>query len=129
MSKSSKKRESFVIEEVVAELERKDDDVHKWVKQREAMIVAIDGDIQTCLVKLMSKYARLVDSKKNRSGGDPWVIALAQARGWTVVTAEKPSGNLAKPKIPDVCKDLSIPCIEVVDFFRKQGWRRQQANM
>ncbi|MFZ3332407.1 MAG: DUF4411 family protein [Candidatus Acidiferrales bacterium] len=71
MSESSKKRESFVIEEVVAELERKDDDVHKWVKQREAMIVAIEGDIQTCLVKLMSKYARLVDSKRNRSGGDP----------------------------------------------------------
>lgn len=123
MEDATKKGEIFVIEEVVAELERKDDDVHKWVKQREGMIVMIDLEVQSCLVKLMSKYPRLVDSKKNRSGCDPWVIALAQARGWTVVTAEKPSGNLAKPKIPDVCKDLSIPCIEVVEFFRKQGWK------
>lgn len=123
MSEASKNQEIFVIDEVVAELERKDDDVHKWVKQREAMIVAIDEQIQSCLAKLMSKYPRLVDSKKNRSGGDPWVIALAQARSWTVVTAEKPSGNLTKPKIPDVCKDLSIPCIEVVEFFRRQGWK------
>jgi hypothetical protein len=64
-----------------------------------------------------------VDSKKNRSVGDPWVIALAQARGLTVVTGEKATGSLLKPKIPDVCKDLGVSCIEIVDFFRKQGWR------
>lgn len=123
MDASAKKGEIFVIEEVVLELERKDDDIYKWVKERSAMVVPIDQEVQHHLAEIMSKYGRLVDTRKNRSGCDPWVIALARARGLTVVTGEKATGNLAKPKIPDVCKDLDVPCVEIIDFFRKQGWR------
>lgn len=113
----------FAIDEVVRELERKEDDIHKWVKQRPSMIVPIDAEIQRPVTEIMAKYNRLVDTKKNRSGCDPWVIALARIRGFTVVTGEKASGNLLKPKIPDVCKDLQIPCLVIIDFFREQGWR------
>ncbi|HXM94210.1 MAG TPA: DUF4411 family protein [Candidatus Dormibacteraeota bacterium] len=113
----------FVIDEVVVELKRKDDGIHKWVGDRDSMIVSIDDDVQTKLVQIMATFPRLVDTKKNRSGCDPWVIALAQARGFSVVTAEKASGSLAKPKIPDICSELAVPCLDVVEFFRKQGWR------
>jgi hypothetical protein len=113
----------FVIDEVVKELERKDDGIHQWVKKRPSMIVAIDADIQHCLSEIMTNYSRLVDSKKNRSVGDPWVVALARSRSWTVVTAERPSGKLDKPKIPDVCTDLKIPCLSVIEFFREQKWK------
>jgi hypothetical protein len=123
MDISAKNGDVFVSEEVLRELERKDDGIHNWIKERENIIVAIDSEIQACVVRIMSRYGRLVDSKKNRSVGDPWVIALAQARGMTVVTGEKATGTVLKPKIPDVCKDLGVPCIEIVDFFRKQGWR------
>lgn len=122
MDVSARNGEIFVIDEVVRELERKDDDIHKWVKQREVMIVPIDVKVQKHLAEIMTKYGRLVDTKKNRSGCDPWVIALARARGLIVVTGEKATGNLKKPKIPDVCNDLGVPCVEIIDFFRKQGW-------
>jgi len=112
----------FVIEEVLRELEKKDDGIHTWIKKREAMVVPLDAEVQRYLVQIMAKYVRLVDSKKNRSVGDPWVIALAQARGLTVVTGEKMTGNLLKPKIPDVCKDLGISCVGIVEFFRLQRW-------
>jgi hypothetical protein len=46
-------------------------------------------------------------------------MVLAGAKALAVVTAEKASGNPAKPKIPDVCGHRRIPCIEIVDFFRK----------
>ncbi len=123
MNVSARRGEIVIIDEVFQELNKKDDGASRWVKDRGEMIVPIDAEIQDHLVHIMSKYSRLVDSKKNRSVGDPWVIALARSRGLTVVTAEKPTGTLAKPKIPDVCKDLGIDCIEVVDFFREQGWR------
>jgi hypothetical protein len=123
MDDSAKSGEIVIVEEVFRELGKKDDTAFKWVKAREAMIAPIDGEIQKHLTEIMSKYHRLVDSRKNRSGGDPWVIALARTRGLTVVTAEKGTGNLAKPKIPDVCNDLGITCIEVVEFFRRQKWR------
>jgi len=87
------------------------------------MVVPIDMDIQRHVTEIMAKYTRLVDTKKNRSGCDPWVIALARTRGPTVVTGEKASGSLLKSKIPDVCRDLQIPCLEIVDFFREQKWR------
>jgi hypothetical protein len=115
--------EIFVIDEVVRELERKDDGIFKWVKNRENMIVPIDDGVQQRVKEIMSKHGRLVDSRKNRSGCDPWVIALAQERGLTVVTAEKPTRSLARPKIPDVCQDLGVSCIEIIDLFRVQGWR------
>ena len=123
MDASASNGDIFVIEEVLRELEKKDDGIHQWIKEREAMVVPIDAEVQGYVVEIMSKYSRLVDSKKNRSVGDPWVIALAQARRLTVVTGEKATGSLLKPKIPDVCKDLGLPCIEIVDFFRKLGWR------
>lgn len=113
----------FVVDEVVLELGRKDDGIHAWVKSRPSAIVPIDADIQKHLAHIMAHYPRLVDSKKNRSGCDPWVIALARARRLTVVTGEKASGTLVKPKIPDVCKDLGILCLGVVELFREQGWR------
>jgi hypothetical protein len=55
--------------------------------------------------------------------GNPWVIALAQTRQLTEVTGETGSGKIDKPKIPDVCKALNLPCIGIVDFFKKQGLR------
>lgn len=122
MDAAARNGDIFVVDEVRRELERKDDGACKWVKGHEGMIVAIDDEIQRHVLEIMSKYSRLVDSRKNRSIGDPWVIALARVRGLTVVTAEKASGNLAKPKIPDVCRDLGVASGSVIDFFRLQGW-------
>lgn len=123
MDAAARKGEILVIDEVVLELKRKDDGLHSWVEAREGMTVPIDEEVQHRLSEIMGKYPRLVDTRKNRSGCDPWVIALARVRALTVVTGEKSTGSLVRPKIPDVCKDLNIPCIEIVDFFRKQGWR------
>lgn len=123
MELAAKNGEILVIDEVVLELKRKDDGIYTWIEVQEAMVVPIDKEVQQHLSDVMGKYPRLVDTRKNRSGCDPWVIALAQARSLTVVTGEKSTGSLVRPKIPDVCKDLGIPCISVIDFFRKQGWR------
>ena len=64
---SSKRGEIFIIDEVLRELERKDDGIHAWIKHREEMIVSIDQVIQANVVHIMSHYGRLVDSRKNRS--------------------------------------------------------------
>jgi hypothetical protein len=113
----------LAIDEVARELERKDDGLFEWVKGHEAMVINIDAPIQTRLTQIMAKYGRLVDTRRNRSGCDPWVIALAQERRLTVVTAEKRTGSLTRPKIPDVCEDLGINCIDLIGLFRQLGWK------
>ncbi len=70
----------------------------------------------------MTRYPRLVDGKKGRSVGDPFVIALARAKGFTVITGENATGKISVPKIPDVCVDLRIPWLRILDFFREQKW-------
>jgi hypothetical protein len=107
----------YVVDEVAIELKRKDDGAFQWIDARESIIVPIDEDIQRIVTEIMRKYPKLVDTRKRKSGCDPWVIALAHARTLTVVTAERATGSLDRPKIPDVCGDMGIASIEVIEFL------------
>jgi hypothetical protein len=113
----------LAIDEVYRELEKKDDIAFQWLKARRAMIVDLDTTIQLRVTTILAAHPRLVDTRRNRSSGDPFVIALAQARGLSVVTGERPSGVLAKPNIPDVCVAMGIPWMNVLSMFRREGWK------
>ena len=110
-------------EEVLVELEKKDDEVHGWAKQRPTMFVPLDGQVQQLVRNILRDYPRLIDNRTNRSGADPFVIALAVTERCTVLTGERPSGNLTRPKIPDVCAAMDVRCIGMVDLIREQNWR------
>jgi Domain of unknown function (DUF4411) len=112
-----------VSEEVVRELEKKDDGAADWIKDRPWMIVATDGPIQEKVKEILKTHPRLVNAGKSRSGGDPFVIAVAVVESYCVVTGELPSGNLNNPHIPDVCAGLTIPCSSLLEFVRSQGWK------
>lgn len=112
-------------EEVLIELERKDDDVHRWALERRQMFVPMYGNIQQAAISILAKYPRLIDNRKNRSSADPFVIALAQAQreDCAVVTYETHSNSPDRPRIPDVCDALGIRCINVSELIQEEGWR------
>ncbi len=112
----------YASDEVLRELEKKDDEAYQWMKARPEMIVAFNSNIEAKVIDLMARFPRLVDERKGRSGGDPFVIAVAAVKGLTVITGESPTNKLNTPRIPDVCKELHIPCIRILDFFRQQKW-------
>lgn len=110
--------------EVFIELEKRDDEVHQWAKKRKAkMFVPIDAAQQEEVSSILAAHEKLVDTRKNRSAADPFVIALAKAQGCVVVTGEKPSGSADRPNIPDVCDAMGLRWISLLDLFREQGWR------
>lgn len=109
-------------EEVLEELRRKDDEIHGWAVRHRSMFIPIDELIQYRVLDVMSEFPRLVDNRSNRSGADPFVIALAQLHDLTVVTYEESTNSLRRPKIPDVCARLNLRCIKMVDLIREQGW-------
>jgi hypothetical protein len=113
----------FAIDEVYRELEKKDDVAFQWLKARRMMVVALDTEIQQRVTTILAAHPRLIDTRKNRSSGDPFVVGLAQSRGLTVVTGERASGVIGKPNIPDVCTVLGIPCMNVLSMFRNEGWK------
>jgi|CXWL01.1.fsa_nt_gi hypothetical protein len=110
-------------EEVLYELAKKDDGAHGWAKKQARMFVPIDAPTQVAVAEILGKFERLVNTQKNRSAVDPFVIALAKTLDATVITGEKPSGSLERPRIPDVCRAMGVPCFSLLDLFRAEGWR------
>lgn len=110
-------------EEVYVELEKKDDGIHDWLKKHKQAVVPINEEIQKIVTELLKEHPRLVDTFRQRSQADPFVIATAEALGAVVVTGEKPRGKLDIPKIPDVCEQRRIPCISFLQMLRELGWK------
>ena len=110
--------------EVLSELERKDDDIHKWCKRLAAKLtVEVDDVQQQHMQHIMGTYPRLVDTVKGKSGGDPFVIAVARCeRSRIAVVSEEDFGKKDSPRIPDVCKAENIKCYKLADFIASRGW-------
>ena len=110
-------------EEVAVEMQKKDDGLYQWLKAQPGLIVPIDEDIQRIVSELLAQHPRLVDTHRNRSQADPFVIATAEALNATVVTGEMPRGKMDIPKIPDVCSARSIRSISFLELLRELAWK------
>jgi hypothetical protein len=110
-------------EEVLKEIERKEDALFKWAKERDQMFIPLNNDIQSATKTILIKYPKLVDSRTGKSFADPFVIATAQVIGATVITGESHEGSSKRPKIPNVCLDLNIPCKNIVQMIDAERWR------
>jgi len=113
--------EIIVSDEVYRELERKSDDLHDWIKTRKQMLVPLDEPIQLRAAQILAEFPRLVDTQRGRSKADPFVIATALEKGAVVVTGEVVTGNLEKPRIPDVCQVKGVRCITFLQMIRDLG--------
>jgi Domain of unknown function (DUF4411) len=116
---------------VQRELKGKADEVLQWARQRRRLFVRLDGTQQRIVRELLQRFPDFVDPNKLVPEADPFVIALALARNrqegllpaqWAVVTQEKLSRS-GRPKIPNVCAAFSVPCIDVLEMFRREKWR------
>ncbi len=110
--------------EVLRELQRRGEEVYVWFRNRERMFIEIDNPTQDRVLELMENYPKFVDERTNKSAGDPFVIALAMTHNpcLTVVTEES-GGTIQRPKIPVVCTEEKVPCINLLQMIREQGWR------
>jgi hypothetical protein len=110
--------EIIASEEVYVELQKKDDDLHDWIKRRKSMLVPASEGIQRRVTEILANYARLVDTLKGRSQADPFVIATAIETKSVVVTGEL-GGTPTRLRIPYVCQQLGVRCINFLDMIRE----------
>jgi len=110
--------------EVLRETKRRDDGLHKWLRERTSAIIEIDDACQERVTDIMLKYPRFVDASKGKNLGDPFVIALATTYkpALTVVTEEN-GGSADRPKIPFVCHQEGIRCVKLVELIRAEKWK------
>jgi hypothetical protein len=93
--------------------------IGQWLKEGDnAASLRLDEEVDPQLVqKVIDAYAPdLNDAEIIEIGRDPFLIAYVMADVSTrkVVTVEvsKPSKKRANRHIPDVCKDLKVPCCD-----------------
>jgi hypothetical protein len=97
-----------------------------WTKANKGMFVP-NADVLTDALAIQHRFPGLLDPKAEFEEADAYLIALAQRTpNGIVVTQETPAAEKNKPRrthfIPDVCRELGIPCISILGMIRREGW-------
>ena len=116
-------------DEVLEELKRGDDDLLEWAMVRADLFVRHTEDIQNIVTSILAdpEHVKLIYSKHADiyTDADPFVIATAKVHGCKVISNERllltPSPNITK--IPNVCADLGVDHLSVLEFIQEQGWQ------
>lgn len=97
-----------------------------WADERKSIWVP-NAEILAGALAIQSRFPGFLDPKAEYEEADAYVIALAQQRDGIVVTSETPAAEKRKPKrelfVPDVCRELGVPCINLLGLMRREGWK------
>ncbi len=104
------------------ELERQKDDLHAWAMSgpMAGMFMEADRGVMESFADIVNKHPDFMKVNSQKSGADPFVVAMAQTKGLAVVTYES-MGKGTAPRIPNVCAARGIKCIQLMDVLRAEG--------
>lgn len=110
---------AFCTWEVRLELERQNDDLWLWAKERPYLFRHETREVLVTLRRVLQVCPRAIGQGKGKNAADPLVIAHAMVEDAVVVTREESSSK--KFKIPDICKELGVAWIPDYEFAREIG--------
>lgn len=112
-----------VFEELKRSISQDGCEALSWAKRHPATFHDLCADSMLATQRVLAAAPDLLNSEKPKSNqADPFVIAHAMIHGAHVVTEERPSSRGQRPKIPDVCRSLGVPSINVHGLFSAVGW-------
>lgn len=113
---------------VYDELTDGNDLLAQWCKHRRNVGIRTNAskEVQDCYRKISNhvhtKY-KPQDALLFLKGGDGWVIAHAMATGGIVVAQESVSTKKKKVKVPTVCREFGVKCINTYEMLARLGFR------
>ncbi|MBU2714215.1 DUF4411 family protein [Zooshikella harenae] len=110
-------------EDVLEELSAFDDEILEWAQGQSEFFYPLNSSVQKAAIDILRQHPGLLDLKKNKSSGDPFIIATALCNDCLIVTEEKLSNSPIRPKIPNVGRAVGVECITIVEVFRREGLR------
>ena len=99
--------------------EVQDDLPQKWYNDLNGFVLPINNEIQKKVVEVVTSNPQMINFKQIKSSGDAFLIATAMEYNLTVITEENKDSS---KKIPQVCKNLNIPCIDILGLCVREGW-------
>ena len=121
------------VEQVKDELLDREDGLADWAKavDKNGKFFLAQTKESVDIYKIIIKWIENNDSfkyskssiRKFLSKADPWLIAFAKYNGICIVTHEKAvkGQNSSKVKIPDVCAEFEVECIDPFQMLRREG--------
>jgi len=123
ISKYANSGRLVLLDMVKAEIDKGEDDLVDWLNKQAGFIICnhisqeIIGKYQEVLqyIQTCGLYKeQALQTWANGNVADPWLIAAAVVNGYTIITAEIPSGGLSvknpnkNAKVPDVAKAFGV---------------------
>ena len=100
-------------------------DLIGWADARPGIFVPTAGLLVEAQA-IQNQFAGLRDPKAEYEEADAYVIALARIKKGIVVTQETAASEKHRPRrthfIPDVCRELGIPCVSFLGLMRRKSW-------
>ena len=98
-----------------------------WAAGHARLFLPLVPEIQIEAAAIEASYPDLMDPKGLHESADAYVIALAKLEKDGVVVSQETSAQEKRkpPKdyyIPDVCRDLGVPCINLLGLMRREKW-------
>lgn len=85
-----------------------------------------NSDVIADALAIQKLFPGLLDPKAEYEEADAYVIALAKTRNGIVITQETSAAEKRNPRrthfIPDVCREMGIPCFNLLGLLRREGW-------
>jgi hypothetical protein len=101
--------------------------VQEWAKAQSGLFIPLDAELQAAGAEIEARYPDLADHRGIHQSADAYVIGLARVRSGTVVSQETPAAEKKNARydhyIPDVCREVGIPCISLLGLMRQQRWK------
>lgn len=98
-----------------------------WAASQSQLFLPLIPEVQIEAAAIEASYPELMDPKGLNESADAYVIALAKLKdGGIVVSQETSVQEKHRPRrsyfIPDVCRDLGVPCISLLGMMRRAKW-------
>lgn len=102
-------------------------DMKTWAGSHKTLFAPLTTDVQLEAAAIEAQYPDLLDVKSPYQSADAYVIAFAKIKSGIVISQETSAHEKRNPKknhyIPDVCRDLGVPCINLLGLMRKEKWK------
>ncbi|MCS7214509.1 MAG: DUF4411 family protein, partial [Candidatus Calescibacterium sp.] len=119
--------------EVKREIEKGDDDLVKWIKNKKKMFIKPNQFQSEKVKEILKDFPFLAKAEETGPNADPWIIALAIQEKQNIesqldfdkkevfILTEESKSN--PRRIPSVAQKYGIKCVNIIELFRKEGWK------
>lgn len=100
-----------------------DTELKEWLKLYKDCFLPLTKEIQKNVTKILKDFPHMINVNKGQkagnSNGDPFLVATAMSVTDSIIVTNEKAGGIGSSKMPNVCKNYNIGCINLVEFIDK----------